>query len=102
METPPAESRCQRCQVPIPVDAPVPFCPPCIAAGALRPVAESPDAAAASGLNWPAIGLVLVIIGILGVLIFQSAQQDLAPEGSTVTNAPSQTNPPPAPNPLNP
>jgi hypothetical protein len=93
MSTPAAESRCNRCQTPIPVDAPVPFCPPCITAGALRQGPEGPDDENSSGPNWPAIGLALGILAVLGVLIFQSVQQDAA------TNSPSQTNPPPAPKP---
>lgn len=96
MSTPAAESRCNRCQTPIPVDAPVPFCPPCIAAGALRQGPEGPDDENSSGPNWPAIGLALGILGVLAVLIFQSAQQDAAAQSTLATNSPSQTNPPPA------
>ncbi len=102
MDTPPAEARCNRCQTPIPVDAPVPFCPPCIAAGALRQGPVGADEDNGSGPNWPAIGLALGILAILGVLIFQSIQMDAAAKSNASTNSPSQTNPPPAPNPPTP
>lgn len=93
METTPVEARCNRCQRPIPVDAPVPFCPPCIAAGALRPKSEGSDAEEKPGLNWPALGLSLCILGILAFLIVQSVQHHPDPEAPTATNAPSGTNP---------
>jgi hypothetical protein len=102
MSTPPPENRCNRCQTPIPVDAPVPFCPPCIAAGALRQGPEGSDPDDRSGPNWPAIGLAMAILGILAVLIVQSIQMDAAAKANGATNSPSQTNPPPAPNPSNP
>jgi hypothetical protein len=98
MSTPAAESRCNRCQTPIPVDAPVPFCPPCIAAGALRQGPEGPDDEDRSRPNWPAIGLAVGILAVLAILIFQTAQQEAATQSNTATNSPSQTNPPPSPN----
>jgi|GEM_PF-6728000 len=102
MDTPPPETRCNRCQTPIPVDAPVPFCPPCIAAGALQQGVEGPDDENASGPNWPAIGLALGVLGILGVLIFQSIQKEASAESGATTNAPALTNPPPASKPSTP
>lgn len=102
VSTPSTESRCNRCQTPIPVDAPVPFCPPCIAAGALRQGPGSPGEDNSSGPNWPAIGLALGILGVLAVLIVQSARQDAATQSTTATNSPSQTNPPPSPKPSTP
>lgn len=102
MDTPVPETRCNRCQTPIPVDAPVPFCPPCIAAGALR---QGPGGAVEdnrSRPNWPAIGLAISILGILAVLIFQSVQMDAAARSNAATNNPSQAHPMPAPNPSTP
>ena len=99
MSTPSPESRCNRCQTPIPVDAPVPFCPPCIAAGALRQGPTGAEKDNSSGPNWPAIGLAMAILAILAVLIVQSIKMDAAAKANAATNSPSQTNPPPAPNP---
>ena len=84
------------------MDAPVPFCPPCIAAGALRQKPEGSHADGRSGPNWPAMGLVLGILGVLAFLIIESARHDTAAEGGSPTNSLSQTNPPPAPNPSTP
>lgn len=102
VSTPSTESRCNRCQAPIPVDAPVPFCPPCIAAGALRQGPGDSDEDNSSGPNWQAIGLGIGVLGILVVLIFQSIKMDAAAKTTTATNAPSQTNPPTVPNPSTP
>jgi hypothetical protein len=99
METPPAETRCNRCQTPIPVDAPVPFCPPCIAAGALRQSPEGPGKDDSNGPNWPAIGLALAVLGVMAFLIFESAFLPAPAGTSPTTNAVPGTNPPTAPNP---
>ena len=102
MSTPAAESRCNRCQTPIPVDAPVPFCPPCIAAGALRQGPGGSDEDNSSGPNWPAIGLAVAVLGVMAFLIFQSIKLDAAAKSNAAANNPSQTNPPPAPKPPTP
>jgi hypothetical protein len=80
----------------------VPFCPPCIAAGARRQEPEGSDGDSRSGPNWQAVGLVLGILGVLAFLIFESARHDIAAEAGSPTNTLSQTNLPSAPNPSTP
>lgn len=84
MNTEPTPSPvCSRCRTPIPVDAPVPFCPPCLA--------QLAEESRSSGPNWRAVILAVVAILFVLLLVILSVLHPQALEKPSTPDSPATT-----------